>query len=198
MLETIHECATERAAAEPAARARTAHRHAAHFTALAEEAEPLLRSAAQLPWIRRIETELDNLRAALHTALTHHDVDTAHRLNFALGWFWWLRNYRDEAAAVAGHCAGRVLAALAETAAGQLAAAGRPAEAVRVLAAATAWRAGHPRSVPEAAALADLPRGTLAALGPERYAGEQAAGAALGPTEAAELLTRTVLALTGT
>ncbi|MFD9305261.1 BTAD domain-containing putative transcriptional regulator [Streptomyces sp. NPDC060048] len=98
MLETIHEYATERAAAAPAARTRTARRHAAHFTALAEEAEPLLRSAAQLPWIRRIETELDNLRAALHTAVTHDDGDTAQRLVFALGWFWWLRNYRDEGA----------------------------------------------------------------------------------------------------
>ncbi|MFE2282875.1 BTAD domain-containing putative transcriptional regulator [Streptomyces sp. NPDC059443] len=101
MLETIHEYATERAAEHTAAQ-RTptqqtpAHRHAAHFTALAEEAEPHLRSADQLPWIRRIETELDNLRAALHTAVTHRDSDTAHRLVFALGWFWWLRNYRDE------------------------------------------------------------------------------------------------------
>ncbi|MGW6708755.1 ATP-binding protein [Streptomyces sp. NPDC054956] len=105
MLETIHEYATERAAADPAARTRTARRHAAHFTALAEEAEPLLRSAAQLPWIRRIETELDNLRAALHNTVTHHD-DTARRLVFALGWFWWLRNYRDEGA----EWAARVLA----------------------------------------------------------------------------------------
>ncbi|MBT2445512.1 AAA family ATPase [Streptomyces sp. ISL-43] len=496
MLETIHEYATERAAAAPTAptapnpRTSTARRHATHFTALAEEAEPRLRSADQLPWIRRIETELDNLRAGLHTAVTHHDSDTAQRLVFALGWFWWLRNYRDEgaewtarvlavtppdppegspsywslmrlevlhvfllaesreieefhspryaalsariieafgrggpeaarfpgmlwpmasyltgdardfhahldtsvencrrhggdwelgitlmlrthvaidltgglptvdadiaelheiahrvgdrwtrsqvasaagelalshgrydtarteyeeclrlvrevgahieapfalvriaeaafctgdfdgaaqslgqadreaeqyggvydvraysrliasllalfrgdldraraecdlaraeagkvtgppqltagldnidavlaarehgpeaglarivpalAAAVAGHCAERVLAALAETAADQLAATGRPAEAVRVFAAATAWRAGHPRSVPEAAALADLPDRTRAALGPERYAREQAAGAALTPPEVTALLT---------
>ncbi|WP_330297243.1 BTAD domain-containing putative transcriptional regulator [Streptomyces sp. NBC_00503] len=110
MLETIHEYATERAAEHTAAHqppptteappttgpTPTALRHAAHFAALAEEAEPHLRSGDQLPWIRRIETELDNLRAALHTAVTHRDSDTAHRLVFALGWFWWLRNYRDE------------------------------------------------------------------------------------------------------
>ncbi|MGW7462561.1 BTAD domain-containing putative transcriptional regulator [Streptomyces sp. NPDC054797] len=108
MLETIHEYAAERAASHPSdpahpsnpsdARA-TARRHAAHFLALAEEAEPLIRSAAQLPWILRIETELDNLRAALHTAVVvDRDTETAQRLVFALGWFWWLRNYRAEGA----------------------------------------------------------------------------------------------------
>ncbi|MER6392314.1 BTAD domain-containing putative transcriptional regulator [Streptomyces sp. NPDC001523] len=98
MLETIHEYAISRAADEPAQARTTALRHVAHFLALAEEAEPLLRSAAQLPWIRRVETELDNLRAALELAVRDGDADTAQRLVFALGWFWWLRNYRIEGA----------------------------------------------------------------------------------------------------
>ncbi|MFJ4781635.1 BTAD domain-containing putative transcriptional regulator [Streptomyces sp. NPDC088762] len=99
MLETIHEYAAERAAADPADRTATTRRHTGHFLALAEQAEPLLRSAAQLPWIRRIETELDNLRAALHhAAVVEGDTETAHRFAFALGWFWWLRNYRGEGA----------------------------------------------------------------------------------------------------
>ncbi|MFD9535999.1 BTAD domain-containing putative transcriptional regulator [Streptomyces sp. NPDC060010] len=98
MLETIHEYAISRAADEPAQARTTALRHAAHFLALAEEAEPLLRSAAQLPWIRRVETELDNLRAALDLAVRDGDSDTAQRAVFALGWFWWLRNYRIEGA----------------------------------------------------------------------------------------------------
>ncbi|MGI5444629.1 BTAD domain-containing putative transcriptional regulator [Streptomyces sp. CA-243310] len=98
MLETIHEYALSRAADEPAQARTTALRHAAHFLALAEEAEPLLRSAAQLPWIRRVESELDNLRAALDLAVREGDADTAQRLVFALGWFWWLRNYRVEGA----------------------------------------------------------------------------------------------------
>ncbi|MFD8636158.1 ATP-binding protein [Streptomyces sp. NPDC059533] len=99
MLETIHEYATERAAAHPDDTRTAARRHAAHFLALAEEAEPLIRSGAQLPWIRRIETELDNLRAALHTAaVAEPDPDAAQRLVLALGWFWWLRNYRTEGA----------------------------------------------------------------------------------------------------
>ncbi|MFJ3927894.1 BTAD domain-containing putative transcriptional regulator [Streptomyces sp. NPDC090022] len=95
-LETIHEYATERAAEAPGERAAAAARHLAHFLALAEEAEPLLRSGAQLPWIRRIETELDNFRSALETT---QDAGSAHRLVLALGWFWWLRNYRAEGAA---------------------------------------------------------------------------------------------------
>ncbi|MFJ8012143.1 ATP-binding protein [Streptomyces sp. NPDC096339] len=97
MLETIHEYATERAAAHPDDTRAAARRHAAHFLAFAEEAEPLIRSGAQLPWIRRTETELDNLRAALHTtAVEDPDPYAAQRLVLALGWFWWLRNYRTE------------------------------------------------------------------------------------------------------
>ncbi|MFF1801266.1 ATP-binding protein [Streptomyces virginiae] len=99
MLETIHEYAAERAAAHPADARATARRHAAHYLAFAEEAEPLIRSAAQLPWIRRVETELDNLRAALHsTVVETADAEAGQRLVFALGWFWWLRNYRAEGA----------------------------------------------------------------------------------------------------
>ncbi|MEV6583316.1 BTAD domain-containing putative transcriptional regulator [Streptomyces sp. NPDC051582] len=99
LLETIHEYAAERAAARPADLGAAADRHAAHFLALAEEAEPLLRGAAQLPWIRRVETELDNLRAALlHATRPTGAAETGQRLVLALGWFWWLRDYRTEGA----------------------------------------------------------------------------------------------------
>ncbi|MFD7631444.1 transcriptional regulator, partial [Streptomyces sp. NPDC059851] len=106
LLETIHEYAAERAAerdAGPGTTAGAARRHAAHYLALAERAEPILRTAAQLPWIRRLETELDNFRAALdHTigagATDPAAAETAQRLALALGWFWWLRDYRREAA----------------------------------------------------------------------------------------------------
>ncbi|KOU28289.1 transcriptional regulator, partial [Streptomyces sp. WM6372] len=98
LLETIREYAAERAAAHPADRGAAAHRHAAHFLALAEEAEPLLRGSAQLPWIRRIETELDNLRAALLHTVHSAAVEDGQRLVLALGWFWWLRGYRAEGA----------------------------------------------------------------------------------------------------
>ncbi|MFF7612538.1 BTAD domain-containing putative transcriptional regulator [Streptomyces lavendulae] len=99
MLETIHEYAAERAAADPAALDAAARRHAAHYLAFAERAEPLMRSRAQLPWIRRVETELDNLRTALDTTLgtpTPDATESAQRIALALGWFWWLRDYRVE------------------------------------------------------------------------------------------------------
>ncbi|MEF9884291.1 ATP-binding protein [Streptomyces sp. P9-A4] len=97
LLETIHEYAVERAAETPATPAAAEAVHTAHFTALAEAAEPRLRSADQLPWIERIERDLDNIRAALHrTLVTDPDEPGAHRLVFAMGWFWWLRNYRPE------------------------------------------------------------------------------------------------------
>ncbi|MFJ8663054.1 AfsR/SARP family transcriptional regulator [Streptomyces sp. NPDC093795] len=101
LLETIHEYAAERASETPILLADAEADHTAHFTALAETAEPMLRSGEQLPWIDRIERDLDNIRAALHrtlvtTLVTSPDEAAAHRLVFAMGWFWWLRNYRPE------------------------------------------------------------------------------------------------------
>ncbi|MFG2135002.1 BTAD domain-containing putative transcriptional regulator [Streptomyces sp. NPDC048751] len=98
MLETIHEYATERAAETPELRATAERRHRAWARALVERAEPLLRSAEQLPWIARLETELDNIRAALARSLTSRDETEATALALAMGWFWWLRNYRHEGA----------------------------------------------------------------------------------------------------
>ncbi|WP_329120443.1 BTAD domain-containing putative transcriptional regulator [Streptomyces sp. NBC_01465] len=98
MLETIHEYATERADQHPAALEETRRAHAAYYLSLAEEAEPLIRSGDQLPWIRRLETELDNFRAALRHTISTPDEAGALRFIHALGWFLWLRNYRREGA----------------------------------------------------------------------------------------------------
>jgi predicted ATPase/DNA-binding SARP family transcriptional activator len=98
MLETIHEYAGERAAEVPELRAAAELRHRAWVRTLVEEAEPLLRSAAQLPWIRRLESELDNIRAALHRAVAAADEEEAGALVLEMGWFWWLRNFRREGA----------------------------------------------------------------------------------------------------
>ncbi|MFD5425256.1 ATP-binding protein [Streptomyces sp. NPDC127084] len=96
LLETIHEYATERAAETPELRSAAERAHIAHFTALAERADPELRSARQLPWICRLERDLDNIRAALHRAVGSGAESYAIRLVLAMGWFWWLRNYRSE------------------------------------------------------------------------------------------------------
>ncbi|MGW5767270.1 BTAD domain-containing putative transcriptional regulator [Streptomyces tendae] len=96
MLETIHEYAEERAAEVPGLREATERAHRAWARALAEEADPRLRSAGQLPYISRLETEHDNIRAALDRSLTAGDEPEAAALALAMGWFWWLRNYRHE------------------------------------------------------------------------------------------------------
>ncbi|MFG2149415.1 ATP-binding protein [Streptomyces sp. NPDC048696] len=99
MLETIHEYAAERAARAPDALAEAARAHTAYYRDLALEADPLLRSHGQLPWIRRLESELDNIRAVLHrVTVIDPDPVGAAELALAMGWFWWLRNYRAEGA----------------------------------------------------------------------------------------------------
>ncbi|MFC8348965.1 BTAD domain-containing putative transcriptional regulator [Streptomyces sp. NPDC057280] len=98
MLETIHEYAVERAAEAPEQRAEAERRHRAWAGALVAEAEPVLRSVGQLPWIARLETELDNIRAALHRSVEDGDEAAAGALAVNMGWFWWLRNYRREGA----------------------------------------------------------------------------------------------------
>ncbi|MFF3373223.1 BTAD domain-containing putative transcriptional regulator [Streptomyces sp. NPDC002680] len=97
LLETIHEYATERAAEAPEQRTAVERRHRAWVRALVEKADPLLRSAEQLPWIARLETELDNIRAALDRSIRAGDEEEAAALALAMGWFWWLRNFRREA-----------------------------------------------------------------------------------------------------
>ncbi|MFC9621675.1 ATP-binding protein [Streptomyces sp. NPDC056930] len=97
LLETIHEYATERAAETPDIRAAAASAHTAYFVALVEEAEPRLRSGDQLPWIARLETDLDNIRAVLHrSVVTTPSEPDAVRLVLGMGWFWFLRNFRSE------------------------------------------------------------------------------------------------------
>ncbi|MER6356701.1 BTAD domain-containing putative transcriptional regulator [Streptomyces sp. NPDC001634] len=96
MLETIHEYATERAAEVPELRAAAERRHRAWVRAVVEEADPKLRSAEQLPWIRRLETELDNIRTGLYRAIAAGAEEEAGAIALATGWFWWLRNFRRE------------------------------------------------------------------------------------------------------
>ncbi|MEU9620345.1 BTAD domain-containing putative transcriptional regulator [Streptomyces sp. NPDC048155] len=97
LLETIHEYAAERAAETPDIRAAAARAHTAYFVALVEAAEPRLRSGDQLPWIERLETNLDNIRAVLHrTVVTTPSEPDAVRLVLGMGWFWFLRNFRSE------------------------------------------------------------------------------------------------------
>jgi predicted ATPase/DNA-binding SARP family transcriptional activator len=97
LLETIHEYAADRAAADPADLAATARRHTAHFLDFARTADTGMRGPGQLLWAARVEADLDNIRAVLHRTIDAGDEDDAMALALAMGWFWWLRNFREEA-----------------------------------------------------------------------------------------------------
>ena len=70
-------------------------RHAEFFLALAEEAEPELKGSRQVEWLDRLETEHDNLRAALSWALGR-GIDLGPRMAVALRLFWFTRGYLGE------------------------------------------------------------------------------------------------------
>ncbi|WP_059009174.1 BTAD domain-containing putative transcriptional regulator [Streptomyces specialis] len=72
-------------------------RHAAHYTALAERAAPLLRGSGQLAWLRRLDEEAANFRAALDWLAATGAADRALRLVGALAWYWFLRGRNGEA-----------------------------------------------------------------------------------------------------
>jgi len=61
--------------------------HAEHFAAVAEQARDLLRGAEQVAWLARLDTEHDNLRAALAWGL-QDDVVSGYRLVSAMAQFW--------------------------------------------------------------------------------------------------------------
>ena len=71
-------------------------RHLEFFIRFAETAEPKLRSAEQLVWLDRLETEHDNLRTALAWSLESDYSESALRLSGALFYFWLLRGYVSE------------------------------------------------------------------------------------------------------
>ena len=95
MLQTIRAFAAERldeSGEAPAVRAA----HADLFLALAVEAVPALRFDADVAALERVETEHDNLRAALRWSLETGDAPRAVRLGAALARFWLVRGHLSE------------------------------------------------------------------------------------------------------
>ncbi len=90
MFETIRDFAQEMLAGTPLDR-DLRERHACHFLELAEEAEPHLGGRAQSAWLRRLDLEQANLRAAIAWLRTGAHPQDALRLGAALWRFWWLR-----------------------------------------------------------------------------------------------------------
>ncbi len=64
--------------------------------ALAEAAESGLWGPDMAVWLDRLETEHENLRAALRWSVGHGEAETALRLGAALARFWQLCGYRGE------------------------------------------------------------------------------------------------------
>ncbi|MFB9673955.1 BTAD domain-containing putative transcriptional regulator [Streptosporangium vulgare] len=76
---------------------RVRRRHLRHYTGLAERAAPRLYEADQRLWLRRLDADAANLRAALNAAVRNGDADGALRLAGAMAWYWFLRGRLTEA-----------------------------------------------------------------------------------------------------
>ena len=96
MLETIREFSRERLQAGGDFDA-TAARHCDYYLQFAKTARDRLQGAEQAEWTRRLEADLDNIRAAISLALAG-GVDTVIAVKYvvALMRFWTLRGYSTE------------------------------------------------------------------------------------------------------
>jgi len=95
MLESIRAYAREKLSHSlESAAVRT--RHLEYYLALAEATEPQLHGSEQLLYLDELESEHDNLRAALDWALASSAGESALRMAGALTWFWYLRGYARE------------------------------------------------------------------------------------------------------
>jgi len=96
MLETVREYAEERLA-ESAEVEATRRAHARFYLELAEQAVSRLGGPDQAVWLRRMEHELANLRAALDWLIERGDLVLALRLATAATWYWAHRAYFSDA-----------------------------------------------------------------------------------------------------
>ena len=90
MLEPIRDYLREKLA-EAGEEPQLRDRHLAYHVALAEVAEPGLKSDHQLTWLARLDQEQDNIRAALSWSLSQSNAAEGLRLVGALGHFWEMR-----------------------------------------------------------------------------------------------------------
>ncbi len=96
MLETVREYALERLE-ESGELERLRQRHASYFLKLAEESERASQGPLQGVWLDRLESEHDNLRAALTWSLTPQgDTEMGLQLTGSLAHFWYVREHHSE------------------------------------------------------------------------------------------------------
>jgi predicted ATPase len=70
-------------------------KHLTYFLTLAEDIAPKLVGAEQTLWLERVQSELDNFRAALAFAVEAEKTESGLRLALALSEFWLLRNFHE-------------------------------------------------------------------------------------------------------
>jgi predicted ATPase/DNA-binding XRE family transcriptional regulator len=96
LLETIRVHALERLEASGEATS-IRRRHSQAFLEFVEEAEPHLITAERAAWLRQIDLELDNIRAALAwSASPEGDAEVGQRLVGSLSWYWYMRGRLHE------------------------------------------------------------------------------------------------------
>lgn len=96
LLETVRQYARERLM-ESGESATLRGRHRDYFLRLAEAAAPKLNGPEQTAWLERLETEHDNLRAALAWCLEEPGgMEVGLRLTKALKTFWQVRRHLSE------------------------------------------------------------------------------------------------------
>ncbi|RCW40160.1 putative ATPase [Halopolyspora algeriensis] len=95
MLETVRAYCAERldeAGEHPGTRLA----HAEHFLDLAEAGGDRIHLDDQVEWITRLDTEHDNILAALHWTVVSGDADRGVRFVAALGWYWSMTTQHTE------------------------------------------------------------------------------------------------------
>ncbi|MEV3988751.1 BTAD domain-containing putative transcriptional regulator [Streptomyces sp. NPDC049837] len=96
LLETVADYAAERLA-EAGERERTARRHLAAVRELVRTADQELRGPRQTAWLETLDTEHDNIRAALRTAVDLGEEQEGLCLALSMSWFWQLRGHLGDA-----------------------------------------------------------------------------------------------------
>jgi len=76
--------------------------HSAFFLTLVSAAHDGLRSSGQTGWLERLETDHDNLRAALEWSLEEGGAETVGEAGWTLWMFWWLNSYLAEGRSIMG------------------------------------------------------------------------------------------------
>jgi len=95
LLETIRQYGFEKLAETPEGQVVRA-RHRDFYLGFAEDAEPRLQGPEQVALLQRLETDHDNLRAALRWSLDRDETEAALRLGSALSLFWDTHGYVRE------------------------------------------------------------------------------------------------------